>query len=146
MIINKISLKNFRNFSDVEFLFNNKINFIMGINGSGKTTILESIHYLAFTKSFKTLFDKETIKNEENYFQIFGDFKSEKKTDLVNLNFVKGEGKRILINNQVLEKKKDIIGKYPIISLSPENEKITKGSPNERRNFIEKIFCISIKL
>lgn len=139
MQLKKIHLKNFRNFSDVNFSFNNKLNFILGKNGSGKTTVLEAIHYLAFTKSFKTQYDREVIKNNNDYFQVFGDFISDKKSDRVNLNFVRSEGKRIIINERVLEKKREIIGRFPIITLSPDNEKITKGAPGERRNFIDKI-------
>ena len=146
MILNKIHLKNFRNFSELDFSFNNKLNFVLGKNGSGKTTILESIHYLAFTKSFKTVYDKEVIKTGENYFQIFGKFLIDEKEKNVNLNFVRYEGKRILINDQVLEKKKNIIGKFPIITLSPDNEKITKGSPGERRIFIDKILSQTDKV
>ncbi len=139
MFISKILLKNFRNFSNVEFSFKNNLNFILGKNGAGKTSILEAIHYLAFSKSFRTVNDKEVIKNEMDFFQIFGIFFGDEIKKEVNLNFVKSEGKRILINNTPLEKMKDIIGKFPIVSLSPDNEKITKGSPNERRIFVDKI-------
>ena len=139
MYISKILLKNFRNFSDAEFCFKNNLNFILGKNGSGKTSILEAIHYLAFSKSFRAVNDKEVIKNEMDFFQVFGDFFKNDNKQRVNLNFVKTEGKRILINNSPLEKMKEIIGKFPIVSLSPDNEKITKGSPNERRIFVDKI-------
>ena len=139
MFISKILLKNFRNFSDAEFSFKNNLNFILGKNGSGKTSILEAIHYLAFSKSFRAINDKEVIKNELDFFQIFGDFLDNDTKQKVNLNFVKTEGKRILINNSPLGKMKEIIGKFPVVSLSPDNEKITKGSPNERRIFVDKI-------
>jgi len=143
MFISKILLKNFRNFSEAEFSFKNNLNFILGKNGSGKTSILEAIHYLAFSKSFRTVNDKEVIKTEMDFFQIFGNFFNNERDQKVNLNFVKNEGKRILINNTPLEKMKEIIGKFPIVSLSPDNEKITKGSPNERRIFIDKILSQS---
>ncbi|MBN2281321.1 MAG: DNA replication and repair protein RecF [Candidatus Marinimicrobia bacterium] len=143
MFIHKILLKNFRNFSDSEFLFKNNLNFILGKNGAGKTSILEAIHYLAFSKSFRTNSDNEAIKNESEYFQIFGDFTNTEKDYRVNLNYVKKEGKRIIINNAPLEKMKEIVGKFPVVSLSPDNEKITKGSPLERRIFIDKILSQS---
>jgi len=139
MYINKILLKNFRNFSEIDFSFDKNLNFILGKNGSGKTSVLESIHYLAYTKSFRASNDREVIRNTADFFQIYGEFVKGYEKDNLNLNYVKSEGKRILINQQVLEKKRDIIGKYPMISLTPDNEKITKGSPNERRNFVDKI-------
>lgn len=139
MILKKIHLKNFRNFSDVNFSFNDKLNFILGKNGSGKTTVLEAIHYLTFTKSFKTNFDKEVIKNGCDYFQVFGNIDAQNKSNEIKVNFVQNEGKRVIINGKVLEKNKEIIGKFPVITLSPDDEKITKGSPGERRMFIDKI-------
>ncbi len=139
MHISKILLKNFRNFSEIDFSFNKNLNFILGKNGSGKTSVLESIHYLAYTKSFRAGNDREVIRNDDDFFQIYGEFVNGEETDKLNLNYVKSEGKRILINQQILEKKRDIIGKYPVISLTPDNEKITKGSPNERRSFVDKI-------
>lgn len=53
MIIENISLKNFRNFSDYEISFKDGINVIYGPNGSGKTSVLEAISYLSNPRSFR---------------------------------------------------------------------------------------------
>ncbi len=139
MYVSNILLKNFRNFSNREFNFQKKLNFILGENGSGKTTILEAIHYLAFTKSFRASKDSDVINNKDNYFQLYGTINKTDQTEFVNLNYVKNEGKKIFINKNELERKRNIIGRYPVISLTPDNEKITKGAPGERRNFIDKV-------
>ncbi len=139
MILKKILLKNFRNFSNIEFVFDKNLNIITGKNGTGKTTILESFHFLSYTKSFKTNYDTEVIKKGNNYFQIFGEFFDNNKNTHVNLNFTEKEGKRTFINKKKLVRKIDIIGKYPLILLSPEDQSITKGNPSVKRNFIDKI-------
>ncbi len=62
MYINKIKLKNFRNYTQQEIEFNKNINIIYGDNAQGKTNILESIFLSSFGKSFRTNKEKELIK------------------------------------------------------------------------------------
>ena len=52
MIIKNIKLKNFRNYENLDFVLNNRLNIIIGNNAQGKTNILESIYFLSLTKSF----------------------------------------------------------------------------------------------
>ena len=65
MFLKEISLKNFRNYSDLKLKFNKKINIFIGNNAQGKTNILESIYFLSITKSHRTLKEMFLIKNEE---------------------------------------------------------------------------------
>ena len=51
MKINNLKLKNFRNYSDLDIDFNDKLNIIIGNNAQGKTNILEAIYFLSITKS-----------------------------------------------------------------------------------------------
>ncbi|MEZ4688744.1 MAG: AAA family ATPase [Ignavibacteria bacterium] len=60
MILKKILLKNFRNYSGQEIIFNDKFNFIYGNNGHGKTNILEAVSFTTFGKSFSEL-PKQTV-------------------------------------------------------------------------------------
>ena len=63
MYIEKIKLKNFRNYEEQEIEFNKNINIIFGDNAQGKTNILESIFLCSFGKSFRTSKEKELINN-----------------------------------------------------------------------------------
>jgi len=144
MIINKLKLINFRNYQSREFQFTKKLNFISGQNGTGKTSILEAIHYLAFSKSFRTNSDADVVNLDQQFFQIYGDFSTLQEKNLnINLNYMKNEGKKIFINKTELEKKTDIVGKVPVITLSPNNQRITEEGPALRRNFINKILSQS---
>ena len=73
MKINKIRLRNFRNYEDVEVKFDDKLNIIIGDNAQGKTNLLESIYVLAVTKSFLSIHDKNLIKSNCKYSLIEGD-------------------------------------------------------------------------
>jgi len=140
MKITKLKLNNFRNYNHENFDFCDNLNIILGDNGSGKTTLLEAIHYLSLTKSFRTHNNSDVVQYGNDYFQIFGTFNdSEIKEIIVNLNYSKTEGKKLFYNQVELNKKTDIIGKIPVIILSPNNQKITEGGPSLRRNFIDRI-------
>ena len=70
MILNSLNLINFKNYEEVNFKFSDKINFFLGKNGAGKTNILDSIHYLSFSKSYFNHIDSLNIKKNESFFSI----------------------------------------------------------------------------
>ncbi|MFH1214812.1 MAG: DNA replication and repair protein RecF [Candidatus Neomarinimicrobiota bacterium] len=140
MVLKKLRLVNFRRYTDSIFEFHEKTNFINGDNGSGKTSILEAVHYLSLTKSFRTSNDNESIRYNNDFLNIFGEFLNEhNKTNLHNLNFSRSEGKSFLLNKIPVKKYTDIVGAAPVVILSPGLQKITEGGPAERRNFINRI-------
>lgn len=87
MVLKKINLNNFRNFSKQKIIFNNKINIFIGKNGSGKTNILESIYFLSITKSHRGVEDKKLILKNEKFLKI--EAKVEKQNKMFFFNFVK---------------------------------------------------------
>jgi len=143
MGIKQLKLINFRNHSNREFTFNNHLNFISGQNGAGKTSILEAIHFLALTKSFRSKVILNSLQNNADYFQIFGKFISDDGHLFeVNLNYAKQEGKRILIDKEPLQRDVDMIGKIPLIVLAPDSMQITAGGPAVKRAFINRILSL----
>lgn len=146
MKITQLKLNNFRNYNHENFNFCDNLNIILGDNGSGKTTLLEAIHYLSITKSFRTHNNGDVVQYDNDYFQLFGIFLDSKTRELsVNLNFSKKEGKKLFFNQMELIKKTEIIGKIPVIILSPNNQKITEGGPSLRRSFIDRILSQTSK-
>lgn len=142
MKLKTLKLNYFRNYDNGFFEFNDNLNIIYGDNGTGKTTLLEAIHFLSLTKSFRAGNDADVIKDKKDYFQIFGQFTNSKKKEVsVNLNYTRHEGKKVFLNKNELKKKTDIIGKIPVIILSPGTQKITEGGPLIRRNFIDRILA-----
>ncbi len=142
MFIENLRLINFRRYTASSFKFQLGTNFINGDNGSGKTTILEAIHYLALTKSFRTNTDTDSINTNSQYFQVFGNFSNHKSEHYtINLNFTRQEGKRVFLNQTQLTRHSEIIGLFPVVILSPGLQKITEGGYSERRNWLNKIIA-----
>ncbi|MDD5539608.1 MAG: DNA replication and repair protein RecF [Candidatus Marinimicrobia bacterium] len=140
MILRNLRLVNFRRYTDSVFEFHHKTNFINGENGSGKTSILEAIHYLSLTKSFRTNNDSEAVQYHRDYFNVFGKFTDTHDKDLlINVNYSKADGRSLLLNKARIKRYADIVGLAPVVILSPGLQKITEGGPAERRNFINRI-------
>jgi DNA replication and repair protein RecF len=139
MFLSSISLRNIRKHTDTKIEFANKLNYIVGGNGVGKTTILESIYYLCTTKSSITSSDSEVVKRGENSFGIQGYFTG-LISDNVQINYSQNENRKVyILNNKQVARFSDIIGKFPVVLLSPADHSITQGYPAERRRFVDSV-------
>ena len=139
MILTSIRLRNFRAHKDVDLEFSENLNYIVGGNGRGKTSILESIYYLCTTKSFDTKTDVEVISFGEEEFEIKGNF-SDITEDTVRINCnLNDSRKHYFLNDKYQNKYSDIIGKFPVVLLTPSDHTITQGVPGERRKFVDSV-------
>ena len=146
MEIGTITLISFRNHNNTILKFDPDLTVIWGKNGSGKTSVLEAIYNLSIGKSFKTNTKKELIKEGEKNFIIKGVFKNSQNIKKEVSFYQNNQGKRkIKINKKPILKRKDLIGLNNVVVFSPEEEKITKGYPEEKRQFFNKVFSISSK-
>jgi len=135
MRIDHLKLTNFRNYSSLELNFNKNVNIFIGDNGKGKTNILESIYVLSLTKTNRYGIEENLIKFGEEIAKIEGLIRSD---DLVKKQeiFLTKKKKQIFINNKEMRRIRDYISNFCVISFTPEDLEIVKGSPNERRNMI----------
>ncbi len=134
MIIRKISLLNFRNYRKESINFDKKINIIIGDNAQGKTNILESIYFLALTKSYRTT-DMNLINQNYDFTKVKGEVKDDKLIKSLEV-FVSKEDKKVSINSNEVKKIADYITNMNVILVCPEDINILKGSPADRRNFL----------
>ena len=135
MILRKIKLVNFRNYKNFGINFQKNINIIIGDNAQGKTNILESIYTLALTKSYRTTLDSNLIRKNQEKFIITGEIRDDKVFKKLSLELYKNN-KTAKINDNVINKISDYIGNLYVILSSPDDLQIIKGSPSDRRNFL----------
>ncbi|MGM0410734.1 MAG: DNA replication/repair protein RecF [Bacillota bacterium] len=135
MYVEKILLKNFRNIKDVHLDLNPNFNFIIGNNGHGKTNFLESIYLLATARSHRTNIDREMVNWEKS--EALTQIMLNKRDYKLKISLLlQGSKKTIKINNTPLEKISDLMGNLNVVLFSPEDLKLVKGSPANRREFL----------
>jgi len=134
-----LHLKNFRRHKETSLTFSNKLNFIVGANGAGKTTILESIYYLCTNKNFNTRTDSEAIHFGQDNFEVDGTIKELTESN-IRVYYSLTENKKVYFRNgKKISRSVDIIGSFPIVTLTPSDLAITKGFPGDRRKFVDSI-------
>lgn len=139
MHIEKLSLINFKNYEEVSLAFSDKINCLVGLNGSGKTNILDAIHYLSMTKSAHNSIDSQNIKFGETYFSIKGLFANGKDRNEVVCYFQEGTKKSFKVNKNDYDKLSEHIGRFPVVLITPYDTDIIREGSETRRRFIDTI-------
>ena len=138
MILQNITYENFRNHRFLTFEPEDGINLIYGPNGSGKTSILDGIHYCALTKGLVSANDSDSLSFSSDYFLLNSIFLSEAKSATTVKVFYNSEReKQITVNNTDLKPFSRHIGRIPCITFSPPEIAIVNGAPGERRRFID---------
>jgi len=137
-----LQLKNFRCFEEVIFNFKSPIILIEGDNGSGKTSILEALHYLGYLKSFRTHIAKELIKIEKSSFFIKATFKDDLQTTEIQAGLA-GKKRLVKINQKSILSFKELLNSYRVITLTEEDLDLVKLGPENRRNFLDQYILLT---
>jgi DNA replication and repair protein RecF len=139
MFLKKISLFNYKNFSEATFEFDTKINCFVGKNGIGKTNILDAIYHLANGKSYFNPLAVQNIKHNEEFFVVDGEFEKNDRNEQIVCSLKKGQKKILKRNGKLYDKFSDHIGFIPLVIISPaDRDLITEGSET-RRKFIDSV-------
>lgn len=138
MQITEISLKNFRNYKVATLHFDPHTNCLIGDNAQGKTNILEALYICAFVKSFKNAKDSEIIKYDQDIAQIKLHFIKNQRAQVIEVDLQRDNKKIIKLNGVIINRHVDLIGTLNIVFFSPEDLKLVKGGPAERRRFIDR--------
>jgi DNA replication and repair protein RecF len=135
--LEKLRLYNFKNYEEVELNPDPKINCFLGKNGSGKTNLLDAIHYLAFTKSAINPTDAQNIRFEQSQFLVKGRFSIDGRQKEVVCMFQQGQKKIVREDDQDYLKFSDHVGKYPVVLITPQDIELIWGGAEQRRRFFD---------
>lgn len=145
MYIEKLTLKNYRNYEKAEFNFNSGINILVGDNGQGKTNCAEAIFYLCTGYSPKATRDKQLIKDGEESFNINCNAISRYGTVSVDISYNTKTEKSIKVNGVPLKKIGELMGNVNSVFFNPSELKLIKESPEDRRRFMDIAICQTSK-
>lgn len=139
MWLQKLSLINFKNYSEAELSFSESVNAFTGNNGAGKTNLLDAIHYLSLCKSFFNPIDSQQIRQGEDLFMIQGTFKKEKKDETIYCGLKRAQKKIFKRNKKEYSRLADHIGIFPLVMISPNDISLIIEGSEERRKFIDNV-------
>ncbi len=137
MILKKLSLLNYRNIESADLVFSDKINCFIGMNGEGKTNILDSIFFLSFTKSTASSQDSANIRHGEDMMMVQGTYDLNGSEEVVSIGLKMHQKKSVKRNQKAYKKLSEHIGMFPLVIVSPRDSELIVGGSEERRRFMD---------
>lgn len=140
MLIKRIQLCNFRKFNNFSIEFGQNINFLVGFNGVGKTSVLEGISVLTHGRSFKTSNLDDTVTTGKEESLLFGEFeikKTQKNIKVLNSKYYK----KIWVDNTMIQRMSDLVGIVDVVVFSSYDVMSFLRSPYERRKMFDLFIC-----
>ena len=137
MRITGLKLHNFRNYRDLEQAFEPGLTVFTGLNGAGKTNVLEAIFLCALGRSHRTSRDAELIRMGEMEGMVLLNLVTRGGSRSIREELVSGERKRIFLDGAPVSKSGELMGCLNVVMFSPEDLILVKGGPAERRRFMD---------
>lgn len=140
MILNRLSILNYRNIREATLDFSPNFNCFIGLNGAGKTNILDAIYFLSFCRSAYTNQDSLAILHNEKFFVLEGDYEEQDGQALNIYCGMKAGTKKVFKRDKKSYKRlSEHIGLIPIVMVSPSDVLLIEGSSEERRKLMDMV-------
>lgn len=137
MKLDQVQIQHFRNLESAVINPSSNINFIFGLNGSGKSSLLEAIHYLGFARSFRTSKHKNVIQYETESFNVFARISEESLTLKIGISRNKSDEVIVSIDGNKSSRSTELVSKIPVQIFTPQSSDLIIGSPSMRRKFLD---------
>ena len=138
MILNRLSILNYKNISTAELDFAPKLNCLVGMNGEGKTNVLDAIHFLSLAKSATTSMDSQAITHGQDLMALEGLYEHEDGTpEDIHMGLRRGQKKVLRRGKKAYRRLAEHIGLIPLVMVSPADQWLIAGGSEERRRFMD---------
>lgn len=139
MDLTALSIRNVRRISDATVCPSSTLNLIVGANGSGKTSLLESIHYLTSARSFRTSRARDVISHGERTLLISGEFRDgQQKVNFVGIEKSPSQT-RLRLNGEVIQVASQLARLMPVLNFNTESHLLLSGGPSVRRSLLDRL-------
>ncbi|MBP3350654.1 MAG: DNA replication/repair protein RecF [Bacteroidaceae bacterium] len=139
MILQQLSIINFKNIAQADLSFSDNINCFLGNNGMGKSNLLDAIYYLSFCKSFTHVVDSQNIRHGEEFFMLQGVYERNEMPEVLSCGIRRRQKKSFKRNKKEYSRLSDHIGFAPLVMVSPDDITLIQGGSEERRRFIDMV-------
>lgn len=140
MLLRELSILNYKNIRETKLRFSEKLNCFVGLNGQGKTNILDAIYYLSFTKSAYNTIDSQNITHNEDMALIQGRYTYEDhafEPETISCGIKRGVKKQFRRGKKDYQRLLDHIGLIPLVLVSPQDSELISEGSDERRRFMD---------
>ncbi len=135
--LGSISLVQFRNYVQQQFSFTERIIGICGINGTGKTNLLDAVYYLSFSKSYFSRPDNQNVHHGLAGMRLEGNYELNSEPQQLVCVLRENNRKELVLNDEAYKKFSDHIGKLPAVMIAPDDVILVTGGSTERRTFLD---------
>lgn len=140
MIIEQLHIIHFKSIASAECLFSPKVNCLVGLNGMGKTNLLDALHYLSFVRSHLGISDTMAVQQGEELAVLDGRYRSDEgDVCSVMLTLRPGQRKILRKNQKEYNRLSEHIGRFPLVIISPQDYQLIQGGSDERRRFLDQM-------
>lgn len=137
MPIHRLAITHFRNIDQADVVFSPQLNIISGHNGSGKTSLLEAIHFLATARSFRTHKSRSLIQHDEQSFVLFGEVNQERSRPIPIGIQRSPRGTTVRIAGSDATSLTQLLGLLPLQFLGPDTFRVLEAGPSYRRRILD---------
>lgn len=138
MYVKRLKLENFRNYQELELEFDRNLNLIIGDNGQGKTNLIEALFVGGFGRSFRTSKEREMVRFDAKTAYVGIQFHYRELEGHLELRFLEDKKKLFRYNGASIDRLSEWIGRMNVVAFTPEDLKLVKESPAERRRFLDR--------
>lgn len=143
MILQQLSIDNFKNIAQARLEFSPKANCLLGNNGMGKSNLLDAIYYLSFCKSFNGVTDSMLIKRGEDFCIVNASYLRRNIEETLSLGMAQGKRKTLKRKGKEYQRLSQHIGLFPSVIIAPNDIDLIRGNSDERRRLIDMIISQS---
>lgn len=137
MLLENLVLNQFKNYEFLEADTRANVVCFVGENGSGKTNLLDAIHYLSLTKSAFSGSDQQSMRHGEDFFSVMGQIRREDHLHKVICGLRNGEKKLLTVDNNPYDKISEHVGEFPSVLIAPDDTDLIREGSEERRKFFD---------
>ena len=140
MILQRLQTVNFKNIKVASLDFSEGVNCFLGLNGMGKSNLLETIHFLSLTRGFRTMSDAEFITHGMQQMFLKGEYlRDDGSSDILTAGISYGKRKILKCNGKEYPRLADHIGRFPVVVAEPRDSLIVTGSGDVRRRMLDMV-------
>ena len=141
MYVSELTVADYRNYSHQTVRFTDKINFVVGRNAQGKTNLLEAVYLCSVGRSARTPRDKELINHDKSKAIVRLTVKKSYGEDNVEIVLDRDAVKRVSVNGMPISRIGELMGVVSTVFFSPDEMRIVKEAPADRRRFMDIALC-----